>query len=73
MYCCSAFLLCLTVSSGVIVLLTVCVYSSKHGVLYTIGISMTRFKKSVGPSACLSVRPFATLTKKPTPPLLTVE
>ena len=43
-----------------IVLLTVGVYSSNHGVLYTIGISMTkRFKKSVGPSVC----PFVTLTK----------
>ena len=36
-----------------IVLLTVCVYSSNHRVLYTIGISMTRtFQKSVGPSVC---------------------
>ena len=38
-----------------IVLLTVCVYSSNHRVLYTIGISMTRFQKSVGPSVSLSV------------------
>ena len=39
-----------------IVLLTVCVYSSNHRELYTIGISMTRrFRKSVGPSVCLSV------------------
>ena len=44
-----------------IVLLTVGVYSSKHRVLYTIGISMTkRFQKSVGPSVC----PFVTLTKR---------
>ena len=51
-------------------LLSVGVYSSNHGVLYTIGTSVTRFKKSVGPS----VRPFVTLTKKPTSPsLLTVE
>ena len=36
-----------------IVLLTVCVYSSNHRVLYTIGISMTRrFQISVGPSIC---------------------
>ena len=49
-----------------IVLLTVGAYSSNHRVLYTIGISMTRrFQKSVGP--------FVMLTKKPTPPLLTVE
>ena len=47
-----------------IVLLTVGVYSSNHRVLYTIGISMTRrFQKSVGPSVCLSVCPFVTLTK----------
>ena len=39
-----------------LVLLTVGVYSSKHRVLYTIGISMTRrFQKSVGPSVRLSV------------------
>ena len=42
-----------------IVLLTVGVYSSNHRVSYTIAISMTRFKKSVGPSVrpsvCLSV------------------
>ena len=39
-----------------IVLLTVCVYSSNHGVLYTILISMTRiFQNSAGPSVCLSV------------------
>ena len=57
-----------------VVLLTVGVYSSNHGVLYTIVISVTRFKESVGPSDCQSVRPFVTLTKKPTPPsLLTVE
>ena len=60
-----------------IVLITVDVYSSNHGVLYNIGISMTRrFQKSVGPSVCLSaylaVRPFVTL-KKPTPPLLLTE
>ena len=48
-----------------IVLLTVCVYSSNHRVLYTIGISMTRrFQKSVGPPVRLSVCPFVTLTKK---------
>ena len=35
-----------------IVLLTVGVYSSNHRVLYTIGISMTIFQKSVGPSVC---------------------
>ena len=41
-----------------IVLLTVGVYSSKHRVLYTIGISRTRrFQKSVGPSDRLSVCP----------------
>ena len=58
-----------------VVLLTVRVYSSNHIVLYTIGISiMRKFQKSVGPFAvCPSVRPFTTLTKKPTPPLLTVE
>ena len=58
-----------------IVLLTVGVYSNKHRVLYTIGISMTRrSQKSVGPSVRPSVCPFVTLTKKPTPPsLLTVE
>ena len=40
-----------------IVLLTVGVYSSKHRVLYTIGIGMTRrFQKSVGPSVRPSVR-----------------
>ena len=63
--------LCLTVYCGDIVLLTVGVYSSNHGVLYTIGISVTRrFQKSVGPS----VRRFVTQTKKPTPlSLLTVE
>ena len=38
-----------------IVLLTVGVYSSNHRVLYIIRISMTRFKKSVGPSVRLSV------------------
>ena len=39
-----------------IVLLTVGVYSSNHGVLYTIEISMTRrFQKSVGPSVYLSM------------------
>ena len=39
-----------------IVLLTVGVYSSNHGVLFIIGISMTRrFQKSVGPSVCQSV------------------
>ena len=39
-----------------IVLLMVGVYSSNHGVLYTIGISMTRrFQKSVDPYICLSV------------------
>ena len=39
-----------------IVLLTVGVYSSNHGGLYTIGINVTRrFQKSVGPSVCLSV------------------
>ena len=55
-----------------IILLTVGVYSSNHGVLYTIEISMTRgFRKSVGPSVCLSVRRFVTLAKKPS--LLTVE
>ena len=44
-----------------IVLLTVCIYSSNHRVLYIIGVSMTRrFQKSVGPSVC----PFVTLTKK---------
>ena len=49
-----------------IVLLTVCVYWSKHGVLYTIGISMAkRFQKSVGP--------FVTLTKLPTSLLVSVE
>ena len=51
-----------------IVLLTVGVYSSNNGVLYTVRISMTRrFQKGVGP--------FVTVTKKkPTPPLLlTVE
>ena len=53
-----------------IVLVAVGVYSSNHRVLYTIGISMTsRFRKSVGSSACS----FVTLTKKPTPSLLTVE
>ena len=58
-----------------IVFLTVGVYSSNLRVLYTIGISMTRrFKKSVGSSVRLSVCPFVTLTKKPTPPsLLEVE
>ena len=41
-----------------IVLLTVGVYSSNHGVLYIIGISMTRrFKKSVGASVCPFVMP----------------
>ena len=41
-----------------IVLLTVGVYSSNHGVLHIIGIGVTRrFQKSVGPSICLSVRP----------------
>ena len=56
-----------------IVLLTVGVYLSNHRVLYTIGISMTRFQKSVGPFVRPSVCPFVTL-KKPTPPsLLTVE
>ena len=40
-----------------IVLLTVGVYSSNHGVLYTIGISMTRrLKKSVGPLVCKAVQ-----------------
>ena len=40
-----------------IVLLTVGVYSSNNGVLYIVGISMTRrFKKSVGPSVSLPVR-----------------
>ena len=54
-----------------IVLLTVGVYSSNHRVLYTIGISMTRFQKSVGSSVRLSV---CNAKKKPTPPsLLTVE
>ena len=39
-----------------IVLLMVGVYSSNQRVLCTIGISMTRrFKKSVGPSVCLSI------------------
>ena len=56
-----------------IVLLTVGFYSSNHGVLYTIVISMTRrFQKSVGPSVCLSV--CNANKKKPTPPsLITVE
>ena len=51
-----------------IVLLPVGVYSSKHGVLYTIEISVTRRfkKKSVGPSVRLSVSSFVTLTKKST-------
>ena len=36
-----------------IVLLTVCISSSNHGVLYAIEISMTRrFKKSIHPSVC---------------------
>ena len=35
-----------------IFLLTVGVYSSNYRALYTIGISMTRFKKSVGLSVC---------------------
>ena len=51
-----------------IVLLTVGVYSNNHRVLYTIGISMMRFQKSVGPSlrpsVSLSVCPFVTLLKK---------
>ena len=59
------------------VLLTVGDYSINHRVLYTIGISMTmRFQKSEGPSVrpsvCLSVCPFATLTKNPTPPSLLI-
>ena len=42
-------------------MLTVSVYSSNHGVLYIIGISMTRrFQKSVSPSVCS----FVTVTKK---------
>ena len=41
-------------------MLTVGVYSGNHRVLYTIGISMTRFQKSVGPSVC----PLVTLTKE---------
>ena len=46
-----------------IVLLTVCVYSSNHRVLYTIGISMTRrCRKSVGPSVCLSICPSVRLS-----------
>ena len=58
-----------------IVLLTVDVYSSNHGVLYTIGISVTIFQKSVGPSVRLSVCPsVCNANKKPTlPSLLTVE
>ena len=57
-----------------IVLLTVGAYSSNYGVLYGIGISMTRrFQKSAGPSIHPSVRPFVTLTKKLTLLLLTVE
>ena len=57
-----------------IVLLMVGVYLSNHGVLYSIGISMTRrFKKKCRSIClCLFVRPFVTLTKKPTL-LLTVE
>ena len=40
-----------------IVLLKVGVYSSNHGVLYTIAISVTRrFKKSISPTVCRSVR-----------------
>ena len=51
-----------------IVLLPVCVYSSNHRVLYTLGISMTRrYKKSVGPSVRPSVCPFVTLTKNAYP------
>ena len=53
-------LLCLTVYCRDIVLLTVGVYSSNHGVLHAIGIRvMRRFQKSVDPST----RPFVTLAK----------
>ena len=59
---------CLTVYCGNIVLGTVDVYSSRHGVLYIIGISVTmKVKKSVG----LAVRRLVTLTEMQTP-LLTV-
>ena len=50
--------------------LTVGVYSSNHGLLHSVGTSITRrVKKSVGPS----VSPFVILTKMPTLSLLTEE
>ena len=51
-------------------LLTVGVYSSKHRVLYTMGISMTIDEIS---KKCRSVRLSVTLTKVSTTPLLTVK
>ena len=50
-----------------------CFFKQPQSVLYHWNQYDEEIKKNVGPSVRLSVRPFVALTKKPTPPLLTVE